>query len=148
MRGLLVLMSALLILGCSGEETVGYEKVRLPDGTVIDCEVPMTPQGMQMGLMYREGLCDTCGMLFVFAEEGRHGFWMKNMQFPIDIIFIDGDWRVVGIAQDVEPCRKEPCETYVPNADAKYVLEINANSSREHGIFINSRIHVNSTNVS
>ncbi len=115
-------------------------KVRLPDGKIIGCELALTQQEIQLGLMGRNGLCGSCGMLFIFNNEGRHGFWMKNMKFNIDIIFIGKDWKVVGIAQDAPPCKSEPCTVYYPDSDALYVLELNANSTSEHGIKIGSEI--------
>lgn len=131
----------LLIPGCSqSTKVMDAAKVQLPDGTIIDCEVPLTTNGLARGLMGRDGICPTCGMLFVFQNDARHQFWMKNMQFDIDIIFINKDWRVVGIAQDVPPCLKEPCTIYAPDSNARYVLELEANASQKHGISIDSEI--------
>jgi uncharacterized protein len=118
----------------------GSAKVMLPDGKAIDCEVPLTGAGKELGLMHRKTLCESCGMLFIFDREGKLSFWMKNMEMNIDMVFINKDWKVVGIAQDVEPCLKEPCTIYSPNFPAQYVLELNANATREHGIFVGSEI--------
>ena len=82
--------------------------------------------------MHRESLDEKSGMLFVFPEDGRYGFWMKNTLIPLDIIWIDNDQRVVDI-QTAQPCTAEPCPSYTPSGDARYVLEINANVSEQYG---------------
>ncbi len=84
----------------------------------------MTAAERSRGLMYRDTLAKDQGMLFVFPEEGRHSFWMKNTRIELDIIFIAADRRVVGISRRAQPCRKDPCEQYSPEADCVYVLEI------------------------
>jgi uncharacterized membrane protein (UPF0127 family) len=140
--GLFALLAVLLFLsGCSqSTKVMDTAKVQLPDGTVIDCEVPLTTNGIERGLMYRDGICEKCGMLFVFQNDARQRFWMKNMKFDIDIIFINKDWKVVGIAQDVPPCASEPCAIYSPNSNARYVLELEANATAKHNIFLDSEI--------
>jgi uncharacterized membrane protein (UPF0127 family) len=84
--------------------------------------------------MYRESLGRNEGMLFVFEQSGFYPFWMKNTLIPLDIIWIDEDWRIVSIAESVPPCRAEPCPTYPPAAQARYVVEVNAGFARRHGV--------------
>ena len=52
------------------------------------------------GLSGRPNLVDGTGMLFVFKESGEHGIWMKDMRFPIDILWLDERLRVVFIKED------------------------------------------------
>ncbi len=87
-------------------------------------EVVATPQGREQGLMFRERLADDQGMLFVFDSPGEYSFWMKNMLFPIDILWLDAHKRVVRLEAEVPPCTKDPCPVYFPQAEALYVLEI------------------------
>ena len=89
-------------------------------------EVMGTPQGRALGLMSRESLADDEAMLFVFDEPGEYTFWMKNMNFPIDIIWLDQDKRVVYCALNVPPCSQDPCPVYAPQVKALYVLEVAA----------------------
>lgn len=72
--------------------------------------------------MFREGLSRKEGMLFTFKESARHAFWMKNMRFPIDIIWIDSGRRVVDVTVGAQPC-SAACPSIRPRADAQYVLE-------------------------
>lgn len=91
----------------------------------VNAELADTADKRAKGLMFREGLDENSGMYFVFEEEGRHSFWMKNMKFGLDIIWIDGNNRIVGIDKNVLPC-KDACEPIIPDAEVKYVLEVNS----------------------
>lgn len=93
-------------------------------GVCFDAEIAVTEAERAQGLMFRETLGRDRGMLFVFPGEARHRFWMKNTLIELDIVFIGSDRRIVGISHRAQPCRKEPCVTYGPPADAAYALEI------------------------
>ncbi len=77
-------------------------------------------------------------MLFAFLESSTHCFWMKDMKFAIDIIWLDGDKRVVHMEQDVKP------ETYpnsfCPSVDARYVLETNSGKAAGLGLNIGTQL--------
>ena len=83
----------------------------------------------QYGLMFRENLAKNSGMLFVFDTPAPHSFWMKNTLIPLDLLWISADKKVVDV-QTLQPCQKDPCPSYRPQADALYVLEINAGNFR------------------
>ena len=76
--------------------------------------------------MFREKLDDNVGMLFVADYETTPVFWMKNMKFPLDLIFISKDKKVVDIKENFQPCIVDQCLTYVAASPAQYVLEVNA----------------------
>ncbi len=119
----------------------GYSPDRLSFSNKADIsiEIAETPSELRRGLMYREGLSPNSGMLFIFEYEDKYGFWMKNMKFPIDIIWIDSDLKVVDIKKNAEPCIEEPCETYYPSDRARYVLEVPAGYFEERSIRIGDR---------
>lgn len=100
--------------------------VTLPSGKVLRTEVMVRDHDRAMGLMFRPSLPEDRGMLFVFDELERHGIWMKNCRFPIDIIWLDENHKVVHVEAAVPPCKAEPCPTYQPMQKALYVLELNA----------------------
>lgn len=100
-----------------GEIIVGEAKVIV--------EVAETPEARERGLGGRRALPEGRGMLFVFKAPGRHAFWMKDMRFPIDIVFIGADRRVTEVVRDLRP-ESYPA-TYVPLQEALYVLEVPAN---------------------
>lgn len=74
------------------------------------------------GLGGRDSLCEACGMLFVFESPGRYAFWMKDMRFPLDIIWLSGE-TVVFVEQDVQPDFSGIIE---PPVSADRVIEVNA----------------------
>jgi uncharacterized membrane protein (UPF0127 family) len=101
--------------------------------TCIRVVVASTELERQKGLMFRHSLPEDEGMLFVFEEEKIHAFWMKNMQFPLDIIWIDAAKRIVDIYKNALPCQ-DTCEALTPQVPARFVLEVNAGFVEENKI--------------
>ena len=91
-------------------------------GANIIVDVAITGEQRSLGLSGRSGLKANEGMLFVFDYPNKYSFWMKDMNFPIDIIWIGENLRVVYIKKDARP-ELYP-ETYGPDKDTKYVLEV------------------------
>jgi uncharacterized protein len=108
--------------------------VALPSGATYAVELATTPDARGEGLMYRESLPERHGMLFLFPKSGHYPFWMKNCNFPIDIVWISAEHKVVFVAARVPPCKADPCPNYDPKADARYVLEINAGRASQEGL--------------
>jgi uncharacterized membrane protein (UPF0127 family) len=100
--------------------------LRLPSGKVLQSEVMVKDEDRAMGLMFRPSLPSDHGMLFLFDETDFHTIWMKNCKFPIDIVWLDEDRRVVDVAPSVPPCKDDPCPVYRPMFRARYVVEMNA----------------------
>ena len=118
-----------------------YTNVKVGD-TTVKAEIADTTLKQIRGLMFRKNLPEDQGMLFDFNQDGFHGIWMMNMSFPIDIIWIDNEKKVVDIVRDVQPCRIS-CSTYRPKEKARYVLEVNANFTEKHGVNIGSELKFN-----
>jgi uncharacterized membrane protein (UPF0127 family) len=91
----------------------------------FDVSVAETEAQRQRGLSGRRELTAGSGMWFVFAEPGLYGFWMQDMNFPIDLIWIGANRQVLG-AVTLQPCQSQPCTTTQPPAPVSHVLEINA----------------------
>ncbi|MBI4092025.1 MAG: DUF192 domain-containing protein [Candidatus Levybacteria bacterium] len=86
------------------------------------------------GLSGRNNLAEDQGMLFIFEKKGKYGFWMRDMKFPLDIIYID-DNTVVYLVENVPAGAQAPNLTiYVPDTDANRVLELNAGGAKKYGI--------------
>lgn len=115
------------------------EKLTLPSGT-LSVEVADTSDSREEGLSGRSELKDGSGMLFVFDFPGRYGFWMKDMSFPIDMIWFNESGVVVNIVENAKP--EDYPTTYVNKAPASYVLEMGANKAREYGVFLGSKIKI------
>ena len=107
------------------------------EGACFDLEIANTVDERATGLMNREELAVDSGMLFVFENLGIHEFWMKNTLIPLDIIWMDEKWVVLYVKEYAPPCTKDPCQKFGPEkwVQSKYVLELNANSTREYGIY-------------
>jgi uncharacterized membrane protein (UPF0127 family) len=99
-------------------------------------DVMRTDAERARGLMSRQGLDEGQGMFFVFNAQDVYPFWMKNMFFAIDILWIDKNKRVVHIESNVAPCIVDPCPVYTPAAKAMYVLEIPAGDAVKNGITV------------
>ncbi len=100
----------------TGWLTVGHEKIKV--------EIADSPNERRQGLSGRAFLPAETGMLFIFDRAEKPAFWMKEMKFPLDIIWIGPDQTVVGWENDVKP-QTYP-QTFSPPAPVKWVLEINA----------------------
>ena len=97
-------------------------------------EIARTFAERARGLQRRPSLGMEQGMLFIFEESARHGFWMKDTLIPLDMIWMDQDGKVVTVAANVPPCVVEACPSYNPTEKALYVLEINGGLTEEFGI--------------
>jgi len=100
-------------------------------GIEIPVEVADTSQKRSLGLGKRSGLKKDWGMLFVFDKRKTHRFWMKDMQFALDIIWLD-NYRIVHILRNVQPgiLGEKPTILEPPEA-ANFVLEIAAGRAAE-----------------
>jgi hypothetical protein len=86
----------------------------------------------QKGLSGRESLPDDAGMLFVLEPVAVNFFWMKGMNFPLDILFFDRDRKLLSAAENLQPCVR--CPWVRPPAGSVYALEINAGLTKKLGI--------------
>jgi len=98
----------------------------------VSVEVVSKDADMERGLMYRTGLGPDKGMLFVFSTDDIQRFWMKNMHFNLDMLWIDHDGNIVYIGKNVPACTIDPCAVYVPDKPARYVLEVNSGYTSTH----------------
>lgn len=102
--------------------------------TRIEAEVVDTIEKLTLGLSGRESLEEGKGMLFVFESESDWGFWMKDMQFSVDILWASTDGTIIAIAKDISP-DTYPEDTYSPEEPwALYVLEVPAGFVDRQGI--------------
>ena len=106
----------------------------LPDGFAVILDLALTPEEIANGLMFRPSLPENRGMMFLFDQPRLPAFWMKNMQIPLDLVFLDGTGTVVDVIADVPPCAAEPCPNYPPSSPAQAVIEIGSGVAAAHGI--------------
>ena len=84
------------------------------------------------GLSHTEALPEGAGKLFVFERPGLYGFWMKDMRYSIDIIWLDEEMNIVTIKESVAP--ESYPETFYPSTESLFVLEVPAGFSTAHGV--------------
>ncbi|MBS9462955.1 DUF192 domain-containing protein [Flagellimonas sp. 389] len=144
---LLLLVFSMLLISCKTEskqeiktETIGFTKegsltvTRSETDsilTTLDIEIAESEYETQTGLMYRESMEDHQGMLFIFPDVAMHSFYMKNTEFPLDIIYIDEDLKIASFQKNAQPFNETGLSSQVP---VKYVLEINAGLSDTWGL--------------
>jgi uncharacterized membrane protein (UPF0127 family) len=104
------------------EESQEYKEL------IIQVEIADTQEKRNIGLMNRKELPQNIqGMLFVFEDKVRSGFWMKDTFFPLSIAFLDEDGRIQEIIK-MDPCQEgtpdKNCPVYYPELEYKYALEV------------------------
>ncbi len=108
--------------------------------TVFSVDIASTPEEKRIGLSGREGLAPASGMLFLYASGRPYQFWMKDMLFAIDIVWIAPGCTVGDITYDLQPPRAGAPDSEVlrasPSIEAAHVLEIVGGASRELGLRI------------
>lgn len=133
-------LTSLLILSATALAAPAVLPLKLPSGRALTAELLVRPEDRQMGLMFRPSLPADRALLFVFDGLDFHGIWMKNCRFPIDIVWLDEQQRVVHVAAAAPPCAKEPCAVYQPLQRALYVVELNAGQARREKIELGARL--------
>jgi hypothetical protein len=132
-----------LLLGtsaCRAEPRVTISSRQRGD-VAFQVEVADSPAKRELGLQYRRDLAPDRGMIFLFPDESRQTFWMKNTPIPLDMIFIGRDMKVVGIVAQTVPFSLDARSVEAPS---QYVLEINGGLAERHGIQAGDRVRFDS----
>lgn len=121
----------LLIMGCNGNSPSSLRTVQMPIGSkTYTLEVADTEATRAHGLMKRDSLPADRGMIFVFPDAAERTFWMKHTRFPLDIIFVGADGKVVSTAtMKAYDLGKTPS-----NGPSKYAIELNAGQVKANGV--------------
>jgi len=97
-------------------------------------KVAITSEEKEIGLSRTTSLAPNTGMIFPFLTKELHQFWMKNMNFPLDFIWMD-ERTVVEVTPNVQPCSTgTPCEPFRPTKPSTKVLEIPAGEAQKYDI--------------
>jgi len=105
-----------------------------PDGvvrTAVSVQIADTFASREYGLMFRKHLDEDAGMIFVFKAPQHQEFWMKNTVIPLDMIFADGNGKIIGVVSRAEPF-SEAIDAV--DGDSQYVLEVNGSFCERHGV--------------
>ena len=108
--------------------------IETDDGSkLLTVEVAENAEQRQLGLMHRKSLGADRGMVFVFFTPTSGGFWMKNTLIPLSIAYFDVDGKILRI-MDMDPCRRDPCETFNPGVEYMGALEVNQGAFEQWGV--------------
>src|SRR5262249_24819352 len=119
----------------------GEHRIVVSDQSVY-VSIADTEAAREQGLGGRASLAPDEGMLFVFPIEGQYPFWMKDMKFPIDIVWIETDGTVFYIKDSVDPDTYP--DTFAPDAAiARYVLELPAGYASAHNLQVGDQTQLN-----
>ena len=102
-------------------------------------EVADDAEKRALGLSGRALLKDNQAKLFIFESEDHHGIWMKDMNFDIDIVWLDNNKQVVHIEKDVKPSSYP--EVFYPKLKSKYVVELAAGAVSKNGLSIGDKFN-------
>ncbi len=130
--GLALVVAA--VLGACGGDSRSVATIDTGEGQVrVDVELAETAEERRQGLSGRETLAADAGMLFLYSDEHRGGFWMKDTLIPLSIAFLDAGGAILAIL-DMEPCAADPCPTYDPGVGYWSALEVNQGAFSEWGV--------------
>lgn len=131
-----------IIVGGATPSNNGYRQVNITVNDVrLVADIAATNDQRSKGLSVKDTLNENEGMLFVFDTEREHSFWMKNMKFPIDIIWLDDDQEVVHVEHSLEPCIPDSfCPTHKPDRNSLYVLETVSGFAQKYNVTDNTYV--------
>jgi len=129
---LIILIISAFIYGASVENSE-YKAYTFINGKKVNLFVADTPELRQKGLMHRDKLDENSGMVFIFEKKEPVAFWMKNVKFPLDLVFISNN-KIVKINKNVPICTSENCPIYPCYIPVDTVIEFNAGFCEKHNI--------------
>lgn len=131
-----------IIVGGVTPSNNGYRQLNITINDVkLVADIAATNDQRSKGLSVKDTLNENEGMLFVFDTEREHSFWMKNMEFPIDIIWLDDVQEVVHVEHSLEPCIPDSfCPTHKPDRNSLYVLETVAGFAQKYNVTDNTYV--------
>lgn len=141
MKRILIIVIGLMFLG-----TLFYywknplsAKLKI-NGTVFFVELAITPKERERGLSRRKSLAENRGMLFLFGAPGKYHFWMRDMKFPLDFLWISGE-SIVDIDENIPPPKVSELRIELaPDQPVDKVLEVNAGTIKQYGIKIGDTV--------
>ena len=133
MRPLALAFLLVLVSACGVEQRPRAVIETKGDEVTVHVEVADTQAERARGLMGRRELQEDAGMVFVFPTDSTSAFWMKDTLIPLSIAFYDERGTIVRIL-DMEPCTRDPCVLYDPEASYRGALEVNRGAFERWGV--------------
>ena len=98
----------------------------------LDIEFATTVSQQQVGLSGRPCIPKNGALIFIFPTDDKFGIWMKDMNFSIDVVWLDKDKKIVSLDKNMQP-NSYP-KVYYPKSDARYAIELNAGQADKIGL--------------
>ena len=119
-----------------------YSFTTMPNGETIKVKLAISNKEQSEGLSNIERMENYEGMLFVRNKPEKVAFWMKDMKFSIDIIYLDESLKILEIFSNMKPCEMNlHCKSiFSESAQVKYVLELSSGDSEKFNLEVNSFI--------
>lgn len=108
---------------------IQYKDSLVIGGKTFFIKIADTDEERALGLSGTKNISNREGLLFVFPTDDVYGFWMKDMNFPIDIVWIDKNMKIVHIEKNLSP--ESYPKVFTPDAESRYVLEISAGQAEQ-----------------
>ena len=143
MRGIPLIFFAFALISCFSDvhaRRLSSDQLCI-EKTCFNVEFAMTLQERMRGLMFRNSMKASEGMLLVFEESDQHSIWMKNVKFSLDLLWVDENRTIQSIEKEVPPCLEMPCPQYNPGVDSLYVLELLGGSTDRYHFQIGQKLH-------
>jgi uncharacterized protein len=135
-KKVIIIIAVFLALAITGF-IISLNLSKQPEATIkgktFKLLVAKSEEDRQIGLSKYHRLPQDTGMIFIFDKPAIYSFWMKNMNFPIDILYINGD-RIVTIYKNQKPESSGNPPVLNPKEEVDKVLEINAGLSDKYKI--------------
>jgi len=132
--GVLLFIGSTFLLGVLPNMLKPATSIWLGSG-VFKTDIASTESGREKGLSGRSDLAANQALLMVFPDEGDYGIWMKDMKFPIDVVWLNKDKKVVQIVKDFSIDNSTTRHALMP---AQYIIELPAGTVESKAISINS----------
>lgn len=137
-RVVILIICLLTLISCTPKP---QQAILILPTTKISLELALTPSEQAQGLSDRKNMPEDHGMLFIFPQEQELTFWMKDMYFPLDIIWLNKNNEVVDISLNQQPCKPNiTCSIIMPKVPAKSVVEVNAGIVEKYKIKIGQKL--------
>ena len=115
--------------------------VAFPSGTALEAEVADTPEKLLFGMAFHDALPPDGGMIYIFESTGQHRVTTKAYRFPVDMIWVDESRHIVSIAENVPPCKLDPCPWHgSESSSVRYLIQTTAGFAKQAGVEVGGEL--------
>lgn len=138
---LFVLISLYIYLNFDYKSS-GRKEARIKIGNAtVNVKIADNPYTRERGLSGTQNLNENEGMLFIFDTPNKYEFWMKEMNYPLDILWIDENKNIIYIKNNATP--ESYPEIFRPNNSALWILEVNSDFIEKNNVSLGEKVEIN-----